>query len=75
MEITLADWIGYLASAIVFVSFLFKDVKMIRIINMIGAAIFVLYGLILESAYPIVVFNGGIILLHIYHLLKKDSNA
>ena len=74
IDIPLVDWVGYLASAIVFVSFLYKDVKTIRLVNLFGAILFVVYGLLLTNAYPIVVFNGGIILLHIYHLLIKKSN-
>lgn len=74
MEITFVDWVGYIASAIVFVSFLYKDVKTIRVINMIGAAVFVVYGVMLKTAYPIIAFNGGIILLHVYHLLIKKNN-
>ena len=76
IEITTTDWIGYLASAIVFVSFSFTDVKKLRLINMVGAAVFVAYGILLKTAYPIVAFNTGIIFLHIYHLIKdkKASN-
>ncbi|MGB0805370.1 MAG: uroporphyrinogen decarboxylase [Salibacteraceae bacterium] len=73
MEITITDWIGYLASAIVFVSFLYKEVKTIRIINMVGAAIFVIYGFLLTKAYPIIAFNSGIIILHVYHLFFKNE--
>ena len=68
MEISIVDWIGYLASAIVLWSFYFSDMKKLRLINMAGAAVFVVYGLLLTNAYPIVVFNLGIIILHTYHL-------
>ena len=74
MEVSITDWIGYVASAIVFVSFLYKDVKTIRVINMFGAAIFVIYGVLLNTAYPIIAFNAGIILLHLYHLYIKKAN-
>lgn len=74
MEISLTDWVGYLASVIVFVSFLHKDVKKIRLINMSGALIFVIYGFMLKTAYPVIIFNVGLIMLHIYHLLKATKN-
>lgn len=74
MEITTTDWIGYVASAIVFISFLNKEVKTIRLINMVGAAVFVVYGFLLTNAYPLIAFNSGIIILHLYHLFIKKSN-
>jgi uncharacterized protein with PQ loop repeat len=74
LEISLTDWVGYLASAIVFLSFSFSNVKKLRIINMIGAVVFVTYGILLKTAYPIVVFNTGIILLHAYHLMYKSKD-
>ncbi len=74
MEITLTDWIGYLASLVVFISFLYKDVKKIRLINMAGAFLFVIYGIMLKTAYPVILFNAGLILLHIYHLVFKKSH-
>ncbi len=75
IEITITDWIGYLASTVVFISFLFTNVKKIRIINMVGAAIFVTYGILLDIAYPIVAFNAGLIFLHIYHLIKDKTTS
>ncbi len=74
MEITLTDGVGYIASIIVFISFLYKEVKKIRLINMTGAVFFMAYGFMLNNAYPVIVFNGGLILLHIYHLLKDTKN-
>ncbi len=74
MEITLADWFGYLASVVVFISFLYKDVKKIRLINMMGAFLFVIYGFMLKTAYPVILFNVGLILLHVYHLVLKKSH-
>lgn len=76
LDISITDWIGYLASAIVFLSFSFSNIKKLRIVNMIGAAVFVTYGILLDTAYPIVVFNTGIIFLHAYHLMyqSKDQN-
>ena len=74
MEISLTDWVGYLASVVVFISFLYKNVKKIRLINMVGAFLFVLYGFMLNTAYPVILFNGGLIILHIYHLVFKKSH-
>jgi cytosine/uracil/thiamine/allantoin permease len=71
--ISVTEWIGYLASAFLMISFMMKDVKKLRMINSLGCIAFVLYGLQLK-AWPIVITNGFILLLNLYHLivLKKD---
>lgn len=71
------EGIGILASAFVLVSFLFSNERKTRIINIVGAAIFVVYGLILP-AYATSVMNGALIIVHIVklskeHIAKKKS--
>lgn len=70
LGIPFTEWIGYLASLGVLVSFLMSNMKTLRIISIIGCALFVTYGLLINSM-PIVVTNGTIILINLYHLLKK----
>lgn len=41
--------IGTIASIIVLISFLFKNEKQIRIINIIGAICFVIYGITINA--------------------------
>ncbi len=69
--ISLTEWVGYGASLGVLVSFLMKDIKVLRIVNSIGCALFVAYGLMLGSI-PIVVTNVAILFVNAYYLLKKD---
>lgn len=64
------EGIGILASAFVLVSFLFSNERKTRIINIVGAAIFVVYGLILP-AYATSVMNGALIIVHIVKLSKE----
>lgn len=61
--------IGTLASFIILVSLIMRSVKRLRIINLIGAVIFVIYGYFITS-YPIIIMNTGIIFINIYYLAQ-----
>ena len=74
MDINYTEWLGYLASAIVLVSFLSKNVRTIRIINLVGCTTMTFYGSLLENGFPIVLLNSGIILIHLYHLFIKKND-
>ena len=63
------EFIGVLGSVFVLIGFIFKEQIKIRIVNMIGAFLFVVYGLLI-SAFSVWFLNGALILVHIYHLLK-----
>lgn len=71
---TAIDWIkegvGILASVFVLISFLFSNERKTRIINIVGAAIFVAYGLILP-AYATSIMNGALIIVHVVKLSKE----
>lgn len=62
--------IGTLASIIVLISFLCKSERKIRIINIIGALLFVVYGT-LNGSFAVWFLNSALILIHLYKLLKK----
>lgn len=63
------EWLGLLASCFVVLSFLMKNVKWIRIINIIGAALWVVYGFTISSMSNILM-NSFLIIVHIYYLIK-----
>lgn len=67
--------IGYLGSAFVLLSFVLKDIKKIRLINIIGAVLFVVYG-IYTKTWATAFMNSALVLVHIYYLIKmrKDAN-
>ena len=69
MEFSLIESIGYAASLFVAISFLVKDIVTIRLINIVGCALFVIYGFSIQ-AYPVAVMNTMIIVIHLYHLSK-----
>ena len=59
--------IGYVASLLVAVSLMMRSVLKLRVINLLGAAVFTLYGLLI-SAYPVTVMNLFIMLIDLYYL-------
>jgi hypothetical protein len=63
------EYIGYLASIMIVVSLLMKSILRLRVINLIGAIIFTLYGLLIKS-YPVAASNGAIILIDLYYLYQ-----
>ncbi|SDX09224.1 hypothetical protein SAMN05444411_10374 [Lutibacter oricola] len=71
--ITYTEWVGYLASLALIISFTMKNVKTLRIINSIGAVLFVLYGFMLNISYPIIITNVFILFANIYYLFLKKN--
>lgn len=65
----LYEIIGYVASVLIAVSLMMSAIVRLRIINMIGAATFCVYG-ILIGAVPVAAMNGFIVLINIYYLTR-----
>ncbi len=65
----LFEIIGYLASIVIAISLLMKSLIRLRVINGIGALVFVVYGILIQ-AYPVAVLNGIIVVIDIYYLLQ-----
>ena len=61
--------IGVCASVIVLISFLLKGEEKIRIVNLIGAILFVIYGLLIH-AFSVWFLNSALVLAHLYKLIK-----
>lgn len=72
MSPEIANFIGYGASVFIVLSFALKDVKKIRIVNLIGCILFVLYGIFSNYLWPIIIPNAILCGIQVYHLLKKD---
>lgn len=72
LDIQLIEWVGYIASVIVIVSFLMSSMFKLRIINLVGGVLFAIYGFYIGS-YPVAVVNVLIALFNIYHLWKLRS--
>lgn len=73
LGITITEWIGYAASLGVLISFLMKEIKVLRIVNSIGCALFVVYGFMLGSI-PIIITNVAILVVNAYYLIKLNSD-
>jgi hypothetical protein len=63
----LYEVIGYAASILIALSLMMRAIVKLRVINMIGAATFCVYGMLI-GAYPVAVMNGFIVLINIYYL-------
>jgi hypothetical protein len=61
--------IGTIASVIVLISFIIRGETKIRIINIVGASLFVVYGVAI-NAFSVWFLNGALIFIHIYYLIK-----
>lgn len=61
------DILGYLAMALVGISFVMKDIKTLRLFNLVGASIFIVYGILLCEP-PIYILNSFIVIVNLYYL-------
>ena len=69
MNINSVELIGYLGSILVAVSLMMRSLLRLRIINLIGALVFTLYGVLL-GAYPVAFLNGLIVCIDLYYLFQ-----
>jgi hypothetical protein len=63
------ELIGLCGTVFILIAFLFNSEKEIRIFDMIGSVLFVIYGALI-GAYSNVVLNGALIIVHIIKLQK-----
>ena len=68
------DLIGYAASAVLMVSFLMKNINTLRLINSIGAILFILYGFMLATSWPVIITNAFILSVNIKKKKKNHSS-
>jgi len=68
----LTSAIGIIATLITIGSFLFTDVKSIRMVNFIGCLVWLIYGS-LKVDFPVITVNSAIALIHMYSFLKEEQ--
>ncbi len=73
LGVSVTEWIGYAASVGVLLSFLMKDIVKLRTVNMIGCALFVAYGFLLDISWPVVITNFAILVVNGYYLLTSNK--
>lgn len=66
---TFYELIGYLGSVLVAISLMMQSVFRLRVINLIGALIFAVYGFLIR-AVPIVLLNSLIVGVNVYFLVQ-----
>ncbi len=71
--ILITEWVGYMASVALIISFMMKNVNSLRIINSFGAVLFIAYGVMLQTSWPIIITNVFILLVNIYYLTIKKN--
>ena len=67
------ELLGIVASLFIISAFLFKDVKTIRILDSIGALLYVIYGIFIHS-YANILLNSVLVIIQIIRIiqLKKE---
>lgn len=63
------EMVGYSGSILVAISLMMKSLLRLRLINLVGALVFVVYGLLI-GAYPVALLNGLIVGIDLYYLIQ-----
>lgn len=66
----IADWyevIGYVGSALIVLSLAMRSLLRLRVINLVGALVFAVYGLLI-AAPPVWVVNGAIVVIDLWQI-------
>jgi hypothetical protein len=69
-SISLTEYLGYVASLVIMISFMMKNVITLRIINVIGGLLFIVYGVLLSMSIPIIATNTFVVGVNVYYLIK-----
>lgn len=67
--INMVEILGYIASVMVAISLMMKDIILLRWLNFVGCALFATYGWMIE-AWPVAGMNAFVACINIYHLVK-----
>jgi hypothetical protein len=65
MDTVVFEIIGYVSSILIAISLMMSSILRLRIINLIGAVLFTIYGLGIR-AYPVAAVNFLIVLIDLY---------
>ena len=61
---------GYIGTALIILSMTMKSINKLRILNLSGSIISVIYSLVI-NAWPTVILNTCLAAINIYHLIKS----
>ena len=68
-QISLVEWLGYGASALVLISLSMSSIAKLRWFNLLGATAFAIYGYLI-GAWPVTLMNTAIAGVNIYYLFQ-----
>lgn len=68
----LNEIIGITATVIILIAFLMKGEKKIRIIDSIGAFVFIIYGILIGSVSNILL-NSALLIINVYNIYKLNK--
>lgn len=66
---TVLQVVGYFSTLLILISFLMTSVLKLRVVNLIGSAIFVVFAFLTKS-YPTAIMNVGLCIINIYFILR-----
>ncbi len=65
----LVEFLGIAASLMIICAFLFKDIRVIRILDGVGAALYVLYGFLIHS-FSNILLNTFLVIIQVIQLVR-----
>lgn len=65
----LVEFLGIAASLMIICAFLFKDIRVIRILDGVGAALYVLYGFLIHS-FSNILLNTFLVIIQVVQLVR-----
>ncbi len=68
-RIEVVEVLGMIGSVFIILAFMFKDVRIIRILDSIGASLFIVYGILIHS-WSNIFLNVILILIQVYRLIE-----
>jgi 4-amino-4-deoxy-L-arabinose transferase-like glycosyltransferase len=68
----MTEILGWVATALVLLSFTIQDMRKLRLVNMLGCILWIGYGFILMIK-PVIFVNMSILIIHSYWLIKNKS--
>ncbi len=75
MNSIVTDIFGYIAMTLLVISFIPKNIKTVRIVNLIACLFFIAYGFLLGGAYPIIISNAAVVVVQFYYLFLKKQKG
>lgn len=74
MNQTAVEWLGWVATAVFVASYFFSRPSWLRAVQMIGALLWIVYG-VLISASPVIVANGLVFSAAAWTAMRRQAAA